>query len=264
MPPLIDWDRLTSFVAKEAKTRGRPDRSTVVLDGLKGIAQQAGDFSCNRQMLVKIAKVLFSDQPVLIAPCCPDYGHRDGRYTFKGLGGGVSLLAQKQIAFLDLVCAAIPKISIMLMMADHEADDEEICRAVKTPRADFLKLIDQSIEATRAVVAPRGWQVECMTHVIKGLVAREQEAACWIAGQDGFRCRLTLDTINRSQMYRNINASLTKEEMLQRTIRTAAQYVALGRYATEQEWLVCNHTTVNLSWYLQVQTAVLHNPVCVY
>ncbi len=260
----IDWGRMESFVRKEAKTKGKDALAGSVFESLKRICEVAGDFSCNRKMLVKVAKALLQDQVTIIAPCCPDFSHEKGIYTLKSVSGGVSLLAQKHIAFLELIAGMLPEADVIVLLADQEANDKDLCHSVGKTVEEFAALITQSIKKTAQLVSPKRWKVFAMTEFIPDLADTESEMIDWIRSRCEFDSRLLLDTMARSDMYWKINRSFTTSQMQERTIRTAAQYIALGKYVSSCNYLVCNHTTVNLSWYLQTEAAVLHNPVSIY
>ena len=148
-------------------------------------------------------------------------------------------------------------------MADHEADDPALVRTVRKSREEFLKLLNGSIEKTREAVAPMGWRVEAMTKVILSLVEEEERVYQEIRANPAYKARMVSDTIKRMGMYVKYG-NLSPEEMQERTARTSAQYVVLGRHAANHGFMICNHTTTNLSWYLQTEAAVLHNPVEIY
>jgi len=113
-------------------------------------------------------------------------------------------------------------------------------------------------------MVPLNWQVQLMTEAIPNLVEKELLISEQIRNDKKLSQRIITEMHSRAEMYRKIRYSLTTQEMVQRTIRTAAQYVAFGEYADQQGYLICNHTTTNLSWYLQTQAVFLHNPTSIY
>jgi hypothetical protein len=197
-------------------------------------------------------------------PCCPDYSHDGNRYTFQGLQGGISLLAEKHISFLRDISTLLPGTEITFLYADHEADDAELLRVTGKTKDEFTSLVRSSIVATEQRISSYGWTSCAMTDFMPDLVAEEERCYRWIAENPNFTQRIFSETVSRADMYLKISRTLTSSEMRERTMRTAAQYVAVGRFAAMRGCMISNHTTVNLAWYLQTDAAILHNPVCIY
>lgn len=217
----------------------------------------------SKQMKYRVGiSLLYGAQ--IVAPACPDYSHEDGCYTFKSVGGGVSLLTSLHIEFLRRVQNIVPQAQITILLADHEANDRALCRAIGVSQKEFSDLIAQSIKTTAQKVSGYGWQVVPMTTVISDLEKKEEENIELIKNDPKYSQRIVSDTIARSDMYRQINHAFTIEDMTERTIKTAAQYLAMGQFVASRNFIVCNHSTVNLCWYKESGAAVLHNPVSVY
>jgi hypothetical protein len=262
----MDWGRVCAALKQKAK---RHNISDDILrqrnQDLVSILSICGEMSQGRKVATRIGEyLLLQDTFRILVPCCPDYAHSNGRYTFSGLSGGISLLAEKHIAFVFHLKELIPKLEIVFMYADLEAEDTELCKVTGTTKTQFLELLESSILVTRAAVEGLGIKVEKMSTVIPDLSSREGEYRAMLEGDTSYRQRIETESIARSTMYYRIRQNMTAQEMRARTIRTAAQYLALGQFASSNNYLICNHTTVNLSWYLQVNAPVLHNPVDVY
>jgi len=256
-----NWKRVRAALRQAAESE---EQVELLLPTLRSLVDACGEPSRTSKMVIRVGKALLNPHCSIIAPCCPDYTHSDGQYNFRGLNGGVSLLAELHIKFLLKIQEFVPKAKIRLLYADHEADNPELRFATGKTKEEFDSLVESSISETRCSVAPFGWEVMKMTEVIPTLVDDEKEIAQWLAETDSFRHQFSSETMGRSDMYLRIKSQWKWEEMLERTIQTAAQYIALGRYAATTGQLVCNHTTTNLSWYLQTGAGVLHNPVSVY
>lgn len=222
-----------------------------------------GDHSKSRQMKLRIGKSILAGNRTVWAPACPDYSHVDGKYDFRELRGGVSLLAQLHIEFLHGLTAEVPGLLVKVLVADHEADDPHLCRALSISRDEFGARVEESVAATASAIEGLGWQALKMTDELPELVAREGEIAKRMAQDEGLAARITTDVLSRAEMYQRLGVS-DEATMRERTIATAAQYVALGEFATEAGVLVCNHTTVNLAWYKESGAALLHNAVSIY
>ncbi len=261
----IDYRRLETSLRQATRTLKCARDVEDVIGLVEKLIEQSGTQSGNRQTLYRLAKVLLLNAtPRIIAPVCPDYSHADGRYTFRGISNGVPLLAKKHTVFLDVVCEVLPSCEVLMLVADHEADDEALCRAVNTSQGHFRDMVAGSVLALRKELASRHWSVECMTSVIPNLVEEELTISARIGSNASLASRLASETFARSDMYLRISRNFSREEMLARTIKTAAQYVVMGEFAAKHGNIVCNHTTTNLSWYRETDAALLHNPISVY
>lgn len=261
----INWARLRKSLLQEKDIADTPARVEEVLTILQSISDLCGDYSHSRKMILRIARVMLRNpQPQIIAPVCPDYSHEKGKYTFRSLNNGVSLLTENHVAFLKKFSTFLPKAKITFLLADHEADDKDICRIVGKTNQEFVQLVNESLVKTNDMVSSCGWNAMLMTDAIPNLLEREYNISNLISNNSEFDSRIKKESIQRLEMYRRINRDFSDQEILQRTVRTAAQYVAMGEFVAEREYILCNHTTTNLSWYLQTNAAVLHNPVCIY
>jgi hypothetical protein len=128
----------------------------------------------------------------------------------------------------------------------------------------FDARVQGTLEKTRELVAPFGWAVTRLSEYVPDLVLRERNAYETLLLNDVYSARLEAYAIARTRMYLAIDPSATPARMRERTLRTASQYIALGKFANEHKCVICNHTTVNLSWYRETETALLHNPISVY
>ena len=262
----IDWNRVRrALIQKEKQSKikeGLVDDGFVRLKEL--ITDICGEFSRNRRMAIKIgSKLLFTENPVIVTPCCPDYSHKDGCYTFRGLNGGVSLLTQKHIEFLKKVCQLFSNIKPLFVIADAEVNDIEIRHAIGKSREEFDTLVKESLLKTQKILPPN-YKIEPMTTIIPDLIEKEIVISKQIKDNQKLSSRITSETLQRTDMYFKIKPRFEIGEMRERTIRTAAQYIAFGEHTDKQGYLICNHTTTSLSWYLQTGAAVLHNPASIY
>ena len=262
----FDFARLEKAMKQECRNLGTANQFGDVMEKITKVLSLCGEFSQGRKVTYRIGKniLLSNGHPKIIVPVCPDYSHKNGKYTFCSLGSGVSLLTERHLTFLGQVREVFPELEALLLIADHEADDQELCRVVGKTHNEFAYSLSRSVDETKKRVKQFGWEVDYMTNFIKNLVDEEKRIIGWISAKSEFQGRIKSETLARSDMYRKISRSFTSDEMMQRTIKTAAQYIALGQFAACNSYLVCNHTTTNLSWYLQTDVAVLHNPISVY
>ncbi len=264
MHNVIDFGRVRTALFQEAHKRhlseGKVEEAVRVLPDLLA---RCGPYSQSRRVAFRLGYMMLAGPLHVLAPTCPDYDHLFGRYTFKGLGDGVPLLAKRHMVFLRSIRDLVPNMQVEFLVADHEADDPALCKATKCSRAEFLERLNRSVSLIRESVSDLGWTVSFMTDVVKDLLSEERLAVAMIQQNKTYAGHIVSENIARLAMYRRIG-SFTVREQHQRTLATAAQYVVLGRFAERRNMAICNHTTTNLAWYLREGVAVLHNPVQVY
>ncbi len=265
METTIDWNRVLKALRQFCRQQELDEFFLPsILEKLQSLCPHVGEYSKSRSMMTRIGKCLLQPECFIWAPACPDYAHTNGRYNFQSIGGGLSLLAEKHILFLRTVTRLLGIRNVTILIADHEADDEVICKSIGKTREEFLELIRASKIFTLEAVSSLGWSVELMTDVMPLLIKKEEEKQNYIRGQASFEAHLFRETNDRIELYQKISNTLGFDDMKMRTVRTAAQYLALGEFAAEKGAIIANHTTTNLSWYLKTDVAVLHNPVKVY
>ncbi len=228
--------------------------------------QLLGPRSSSRVARLRLGKALMDSslRPEVWVPVCPDYsGDADG-YRFDDLHSGVSLLARRHIAFLAMFFKSVPGAQMRVMYADLEARDLAIQRSCGIGHQVFLQRIDASIEATRKVLEGPAWEVSRMTDVVGDLDQHEEAAELWLLMDPDRVQRLARDSVAREDLYARIDPNLTPQQRFDRTLKTAAQYLALGREANRRGALICGHTTTNLHWYSVAGAALVHNDVRIY
>lgn len=259
-----DMFRSVLKTLKQEARKGYKRSPEECLDILEKIIPLCGPFSRGKRVCREVGLWLLRGHTEIVAPVCPDYSHENGKYNFRTLNSGVPLLGEIHIQFLHDIVAHIPGSSVTFLVADHERDDPLLCLKVGKTKEEFGELVRGSVSNLRRAVEPFAWRAEAMTDVIIDLVQQEITCADWIEKNPSFQDRVRSETHQREDMYARITSRMSYEEMTRRTIHTAAQYVAMGRFAKLNGKLICNHTTTNLAWYLQAETAFLHNPVSVY
>lgn len=238
----------------------RVDRALKTLSELLPLL---GARSHTRPMINRIGIALLYNTVTVIAPSCPDYSHTHGKYDFKHAGSGVPLLSRLHIAFLERISSLVPGFQCEIVVADHEANDSELCRLLGLEQRVFQARVHASIAATGFDLRSYGWQVSAMTDRFPDLETREQRFMAVFRTDERIMKRIKNDTLARKQMYERLGVH-DPIARFERTLRTAAQYAAIAEIAAEERLLVCNHETVNLSWYKRLGAGVLHNPVRVY
>ena len=226
---------------------------------LKKIVAGGDPESYSRSRLIEIGKFVMGHGIRVIAPACPDYTHHSGTYTFHGVRGGTSLLAQLQITFLNQLGIE----DVTLVYADVERFDGAIRNKLCIDENGFLELIRQSC-ADSAGRVPSSWKVMLMSDLVPTLYEDSEARMARMLDDSTVRQRLVNETHQRTGMYQKIVPRATFDDMLVRTARTAAQYCELGTFATRNGYVVSNHVTTNLAWYDEVNAVVLRNPVRIY
>lgn len=258
---------LTKQIQKALQQYARHKQLTARLPGvyetLKNILPLLGSQSHGRAMIIRIGSLLMHDVVKVVAPTCPDYSHENGKYTLSALGEGVPLLTQFQCNLFEKLSGKIPRAQYTIVIADQEADDQLLCRRFSIDRAQFLEKIDASVRAIKTYTEGCGWEVGYMTRHFPDLKKFEAEIAKEIAIQEQYVSRIRSYTSARCDMYWKMGIR-DFPTMKERTIVTASQYCALAKISVRDGFIICNHETVNLTWYNEYHASVFHNDVSIY
>lgn len=252
----INWKSIYKFLSQENKglENPRPEFDIQKIhDALIKISELSGEFSKNKKMLQKIGSCLLKNTNTIMVPVCQDY-------TSKSDFGNVPPLVKKHLSFLKDIQAVLPSIKIMFLLDDQEAYDEKLCRSIGKTQAEFLQCIQNSLSETREFIRPMGWSAFTTTETIQDSLEREIDSIDYLSGEQ-FKQRFVTETSRQAERYLKVHLTITFEEMCRRSIKNAAQYVVLGNFAASHNYILCTHTTINLSWYLQTKAAILHDAV---
>lgn len=255
--------RNRAAIYQAATKNGYLDQVDRVYHQLEMILPLLGLQSQSNTMIYRIGLQLLKQPVRIVAPSCPDYAHQKGKYTFTNLGDGVPLLSQLHLELFDRLIPHLSQAQFEIVLADQEADDVALCLRTGKTHKEFLSLVRDSAMSIKSHIGNRPYQTYLMTDRFPTLRRLESEFGSTIGKNAQTMSRIQIDTIARSEMYRQLGVT-SRDEMLSRTIRTAAQYCALASLAVTENFLVCNHDTVNLGWYNHQQAAVLHNNVSIY
>lgn len=250
-------------IAQYARTNNLLPRLDEVWNVLEHILPHLGEQSHSRQMITRIGTTLLRDEVTIVAPSCPDYSHRNGKYTFDSVGSGVPLLASLHIKLLEKIAHLIPRVKVEILIADQESRDAALCHRIRLSQSDFCSHIERSRDALGEFVHGLGWAAGLMTTRFPDLLLLEAYWLNQIRSDSSLKQAILSDTIARGDMYHRIGVTVDVE-MIERTMQTAAQYSALAHIAARDGLLICNHETVNLSWYNRHGAPVLHNAVSIY
>lgn len=252
----VNWPQIKKFLLQQNKLLAYPKSEADIqklYETLTKISIICGEFSKNKKMIQRIGNYLLKDVNTILVPVCQDY-------TSKEHFGEIPPLVKRHVPFLKDITALLPSIKIMFLLDDQEAYDAQLCRSVGRSQTDFLQCVHNSLDATREYIAPMGWSIFTTTEMIPDSLSKEEAAIKHLSGVQ-FKQRFVTETARQVDRYLKVHRSLTFEEMCERSIKNAAQYVVLGDWAASQQYFLCTHTTINLGWYLQTEATVLHDAV---
>lgn len=268
----MNWNRIRTYLFQQQQDS---EKVADVLQQLKHIHSVCGDFTKSRQKLQSIGLTLLHEaDPTILVPTCPDFSHEDGKYTFRSLESGIPLLAQKHITFLKELAEHV-SFTCVFLVADLESRDQKLRNAVGLSESDFLEKVRGTQEKLHESVSQYGWSASMMSAYFPELeeVERVHEREITRSAHDPkasqyaeIRRRIEYQVDQRTLLYETIDPNMGIEDMAQRTVRTASQYVAIGNLAQQRSHIICNHTTTSLCWYWhkEQKPAVLNNPVTIY
>lgn len=205
---------------------------------------------------------------------CPDYSHNGNIYTHEGLGEGVPFLTQIHLQHDNEVLRVFNQNNIpfryTIMIADVEAIDKVFCeRFTDGSQQEFLDRCSRSQAASQEYISnldlpsPIKENMHSSSFFAEFGMERfihfqeEYQRALTLRSQtDGsFRMRLGNDMAARSEMYQkmyrtilpNLDVVQREEFLTQRTIRTMAQYLTLGKLISESSRypVIISHPTRN-------------------
>lgn len=229
-----------------------------------------------RRLLERSLKSATDESPLKIyVGSCPDYSHTDGLYDHQSLQGRTPLLTSYHLlydlGFLGVLARYEVPFSYTVMVADVEACDEVFCQKFTAGSEEvFLNLCRSSQRATAGSIQnlPVGEGIRKRIHSSSffGEFGREkflqyqesyQEVLKKRYADDGsFRMRTDGDTASRLEMYSKMYDQVLRtmefrerfEFLTQRTLRTMAQYLTLGRLIAVASLypVIINHPTKNI------------------
>jgi len=119
------------------------------------------------------------------------------------------------------------------------------------------------MESASCVADKYGYDVAYMSDFVPELQSKEECAFHFICSDECLYKRAQKQARGDRALGKEF-ARFGDEQKLKRTARLGAQYLALGRFATERRYLVCSHNTPHVAWYKPAQTPVLQNSVTVH
>jgi len=202
---------------------------------------------------------------------CPDYSNDGVRYTHESLGDGVPLLTRHHIEVGTNLVEALKRSGVnctmKIMVADVEAVDDVFCeRFTNGDEDEFIERCIRSMQATAAVLPGEAFKsssffnefgrerfLEIQNGYLRVLARHREE-------DNTFGHRVMVDTLARDTLYRRMyprvysngmTTSVRNEFLIERTMRTMAQYLTLGRLIGEEKGPVAiiNHPTTNSNMF---------------
>lgn len=263
MDPHVPWKRVQrALFLYRRHNRIGVHQFERVMDILPRLAPLCGSYSHGRRTLVRLGVALMQKRPQLWATVCPDYSHRNGHYTYDGLGSGVPLIMRAHRTFLGRVIKIVPELEVKFLIADHEADFPPLYQGIGLTRQEFCARVARSVTAAGASVRRHGWEVQTFTTALPRFRQDVAAVARQLARDPRLQQRFISETAARSTFYRR--AKYPPETWGPRSIQIAAQYLVLGRTCAKRHIVVCNHTTISLGWFIKAGTAFLENPISLF
>ncbi len=215
-----------------------------------------------------IAQSLVSgDKLKIFAPSCPDYKHDGSTYTFGELGNGVSLLGLYQIEFAEKLLKLLDVRGVpydyTVLTADIEVEDDAMLAKNQVTRAEAIEKLKGTIKETgeygRLLLTPQNGSTIRSVGFLEEFegfpeMQKKYEALIRQLQNSSAAFRKDLERLHEGRLglYARLFPDANQAELLSlmpRTIKTMAQYAALGRLAREQNAVITSHRTLNIPAY---------------
>lgn len=208
---------------------------------------------------------------------CPDYSHSGGLYTHQSVGGAVPLLTQVHVGADSELLHALDNAQIpyeyTVMVADVEATDQIFCdKFTGGNQKEFMDRCQMSAEATQqyldAIKTTQGLRGKLRSSSFFGQFGYQrfmdlQHAYEAVLHQrtledESFQARVDSDIIARRGLYQKMYDNILGNPdvdyhrfLIDRDIRTKAQYLALGKCIDQagQNVVIINHPTRNIGLF---------------
>ncbi len=203
----------------------------------------------------------------IFAPSCPDYKHNGSAYTFGELGKGISLLGMHQIEFAEKL---LPLLDIhgfsydyIVLTADIEVEDDAMLVKNRVTKAEAIEKVKGTIKETdeyvKELLMPQNGNAARSVGFLEEFrefpeLQRKYDALIMRLQTSSAAFRKGLEHLHEGRLglYARLFPDASKAELLNlmpRTIRTMAQYAALGHLAREQNAVITSHRTLNIPAY---------------
>ncbi len=262
-----DRDMLQNEVSEKIKD---------VVNILKGIYEISGHFTRSETMLRKIGEriimaMMENTAISIFCPTCPDYAHDGTKYTFGKLGSDIPLLAQKHLEYIQKFKGILDNsnlqidINIIFLVADQERFDVGIRKNVNETEEGFFEKVSGTVKSMKNLFVEKEYFHCCrMTEFFPNLLKLEEIYIEKIKNDKKFMERIYNDVKIRMNMYKQIYLDISESEAIERTIKVAAQYLAISNLVNKSDGILTNHSTTNLSFVAGSETLLLHNNQNIY
>lgn len=223
--------------------------------------------------------------PLLIfAGSCPDYSHKDGKFTFENLNSGIPLLTIKHLAkdmSLFMNIAKHKKVFYAISIADCEAEPYFVDKFCAGNRDLFLERCGDSCLATQSYIKSEYPNQPLICTSFFKLFGEER--FCFLESEYKkllhsqyfsdikFKKRVDNDIQSRASLYKNtygvylekLDNIKLNEFLVDRTIRTMAQYLTIAECLRQMARdgiyfpIIISHPTVNLGLYNETDKFLL-------
>ncbi|MEO6509056.1 MAG: hypothetical protein ABIO02_03810 [Patescibacteria group bacterium] len=211
---------------------------------------------------------------------CPDYSQTNGKYNHRSLGEEVPLLSklhlESSLDALKIMDNFDVKYEMILMVADVEAIDEYFAeRFTGGSEDEFIRRCEVSREKTSEAIeelkakhdisgivrSSSFFQEFGRTEFLRNMYSYQDALYRYYEQDPSFHFRVATDTLYRRELYQKMyperflsRSDKEKKEptfLEERTMRTMAQYLALGKLISEKTGnnAIINHPTVNKPVY---------------
>lgn len=255
--PSFDSSRLSKALWQEARRLGFESKESmaILIDKTIALISMCGVFSQNRKMALRIGLSLLHGFNDILCPVCVDYG------DLKNWGSNTRRFVELHLAFLDKVRVIVPDLKPTFLIPDQEAVNPELLDIINMS-GERLEIVLRDIQdSVSQLIVSSQCRVTRMTSLVEDLGSLERSVLEQILRESSLKSRIEAQTLERWDMYQRMQSGMKLGDMQLRTAQTTAQYIVLGRIASEKKAMICNHSTTSLRWYMETEAAVLHNPI---
>lgn len=213
---------------------------------------------------------------------CPDYSYdiNSSRYTHQNLGEDIPLLTQLHTdalrKFIPILNQQGINFNVMVLIADVEATDEVFAKKFSNGKQEeFIEKCNRSMEASQKLfqkefgqtVKSSSFFTEFGQNRFMLLQQSYQDKLTKLCRENpGFLDRVMLETQMRENLYRQMYTDQfeilpgdeLRQFLIERSIRTMAQYLTLGELVRQKPSAVISHRTVNFGLYNE--QSLMNNP----
>jgi hypothetical protein len=240
--PVLNWSRIERSLRQYARRSGSEEECPDLIRKLRDLVLLCGSYTASRKKLIAIGKALLNPNLEIVCSVC--LRPRDLRAP-----ENIPELVRHHEQFLAKILSVVGPVPVTILIPIHD------CPAFTKEAYDLVRTIGN-------YMIKNGWVTRVMDDVFPEI--RELENY-WVRELQDEKTLVRIRAFANARLavglYCQRGVDIREDEAENLTRRTSAQYLALGGLVQKRNWLICNHTTLNLSWYGKVGSALLHNPV---